>query len=243
MARLERGEDEKIDKINDLVADVIYNNSESSMCSLLEMFHPMILGVCKRWSTYFRDESHTIKPFDDLVSDAQLWFIKYTQSVYTIDGAATYNKFIKDHISQRVRYIYECELKYYKRHIFPDPDKNAENDCDTFDTVIHKYSSNVSCNDVEGTIMNKIDVDSRNELAHTILSLLEDTSIFNPREKMIFTEIVYNGRTHEELGRELCISRTRVTHILKKIKVKLYKQMDDCQHLWDLIECTDIDFR
>lgn len=239
MPRLERGENELIDRINDLVAT---SDLASSVQTLLELFHPMILGTCKKWSMYFNDEKHRIKPLDELIAEAQMWFIKYTTLDYKVDGAATYNKFIKDHIDQRVRYIYECELKYYRRHIFPDPDKcDPNSDMDMFESVAYNYTS---CHDsMEDDIICQIDDNSRSKLAHAILAMLEDTSTFNPREKLIFTEIVYNGTTHEQMGKNLGISRTRVSQILQKIKTKLYKQMEGNQAIWDLLGDTEIEFK
>ena len=126
MARLKRGDDPKIDKINDLVAIVKYESipADSSvfgidrgdaMAELLAMFRPMMIKVCDKWCKYFDDTQHKYIPFDELMSNAEYWFIKYTIEKYIIDGDATFNKFIKDHINQRIRYIYECQLKYYNQ--------------------------------------------------------------------------------------------------------------------------------
>lgn len=241
MSRLQPGENSKIDRINTLVADAKNGDvcvSEEGLKSLLEMFHPLILKLCKKWSIYFNDEKHNIKPFDELVADAQYWFIHYTMDVYEIDGSATYNKFIKDHLDQRIRYIYECEIKHFKRHMFPDPDKHSENNDDIFDDVIHKYSDdNVS--DIERDYIDESVQNSRDKLAHTILSLM-DNKLFSDRERLIFKEIMYHGFTHEAMGSKLGISRTRVTQILKKIKVKLYKLMEDNEQVWKLIGESDI---
>jgi RNA polymerase sigma factor (sigma-70 family) len=241
MSRLQPGENSKIDKINALVADAKADNkcvSEEGLSSLLEMFHPLILKLCKKWSVYFNDEKHNIKPFDELVSDAQYWFIHYTVHVYEIDGAATYNKFIKDHLDQRIRYIYECEIKHNSRLIFPDPDRCSENNDDIFDDVVNKYSDRNAVGIEEGYV-DKCVTNSKNELAHTILAIL-DGSDFSQRERLIFKEILYYGFTHEAIGKKLGISRTRVTQILKKIKGKLYKLMEDNEQIWKLIDDADI---
>jgi RNA polymerase sigma factor (sigma-70 family) len=240
MPRLQPGENPKIDKINALVADAKSGDvrvSEEGFKSLLEIFHPLILKLCKKWSIYFNDEKHNIKPFDELVSDAQYWFIKYTKEVYEIDGSATYNKFIKDHLDQRIRYIYECEIKYYNRCIFPDPDKVNEDNEDILDDVVHRYSC-INTNLEEEYIDNSID-NSRMELAHAILSILDGDN-FSDRERLIFKEILYYGFTHEAISQKLGISRTRVTQILKKIKAKLYKLMEDNEQIWKLIDDADI---
>ena len=244
MPRLERGVSQKIDDINDLVATLKSDNTNDEikmecMSALLEIFHPLILKLCKKWSTYFNDDKHIIKSFDDLVSDAQYWFIKYTVDIYKIDGAATYNKFIKDHLDQRIRYIYECEIKYYNKNIFPDPDKHSENNDDIFDDVIYRYSSNEYIDNIEDSCINEHISNSRNELAHTILSLL-DSNAFSDRERLIFKEIMYYGFTHEAMGIKLGISRTRVTQILKKTRTKLYKLMEDDERIWELIDKADI---
>lgn len=241
MSRLQPGENSKIDKINTLVADVKSDDpyiAEEGLKSLLEMFHPLILKLCKKWSVYFDDERHNIKPFDELVADAQYWFIKYTKDIYIIDGSATYNKFIRDHLDQRIRYIYECEIKYYKRTIFPDPDKCNENNEDIFDDVINRYSSD-TYNDFEEDCIDNHIGNSRKKLAHAVLAIL-DNGNFSEREKLIFREIVYHGFTHEAMGAKLGISRTRITQILKKIKTKLYKLMEDNEQIWQLIDDADI---
>lgn len=239
MPRLQPGDNPKIDMINALVADAKSGDikvSKEGLKSLLELFHPLILKLCKKWSMYFDDNDHNIKPFNELISDAQYWFIYYTVDVYVIDGTATYNKFIKDHIDQRIRYIYECEIKYRNKVIFPDPDKNNEDDSDMFDTVVGKYSD--TDNRFEDDYINDCICDSRAELAHTILGMM-DNDIFSDRERLIFKEILYHGKTHEAISIKLGISRTRVTQILKKIKAKLYKLMEDDQRIWDLIDESD----
>lgn len=239
MPRLQPGENPKIDQINALVADAKSGgiHAEEGLRLLLEMFHPLILKLCKKWSVYFNDEKHIIKSFDELVSDAQFWFIHYTTDSYEVDGPATYNKFIKDHLDQRIRYIYECEIKYLNRHVFPDPDKCSENNEDVLDDVIYKYSGDY--NDFEDEYVDKQIDDSRSELAHTVLSLL-DNKIFSDRERLIFKEILYYGFTHEAMGVKLGISRTRVTQILRKTKIKLYKLMEDNEQIWKLIGDADI---
>lgn len=239
MSRLQPGENPKIDKINALVADAKSGgiHAEEGLRLLLEMFHPLILKLCKKWSTYFNDDKHSIKPFNELISDAQYWFIRYTIDAYEVDGPATYNKFIRDHLDQRIRYIYEREIKYFDRHIFPNPDKSSENNEDILDDVIYKYSGDYSS--FEDEYLDKQIDDSRDKLAHTILLLLED-KIFSDRERLIFKEILYYGFTHEAMGAKLGISRTRVTQILKKTKTKLYKLMEDNEEIWKLIEDADI---
>lgn len=241
MSRLQPGENAKIDRINALVADAKSGDvcvSEEGLRLLLEMFHPLILKLCKKWSIYFNDEKHNIKPFNELVADAQYWFIRYTIDTYEVDGSATYNKFIKDHLDQRIRYIYECEIKYFGRHVFPDPDKNSENNDDVFDDVIHKYSGD-HISDFEDEYLSGCTDNSRNQLAHAILAQL-DNKIFSDRERLIFKEILYYGFTHEAMGAKLGISRTRVTQILKKTKSKLYKLMEDNEQIWKLIGDADI---
>lgn len=241
MPRLQPGEDSKIDRINALVADVQSGNTnaEEGLRLLLEMFHPLILKLCKKWSTYFNDDNHRIKSFDELVADAQYWFIIYTNDVYKIDGLATYNKFIRDHLDQRIRYIYECEIKHLNKHIFPDPDKYNENNEDVLDDVIHRHSDE-NIGNLEDEYIEEQITSSREELAHAILSLLDNDTSFSNREKLIFKEIVYYGFTHEAVGAKLGISRTRVTQILKKIKNKLYKLMENDEQIWKLIGDADI---
>jgi RNA polymerase sigma factor (sigma-70 family) len=248
MPRLERGMDPKIDRINDLVvivkSDPQSDAYEESMDALLKQFKPMILGVCKKWSEYFNDSSHKIKPFNELVADADYWFIHYTLFKYTIDGRATYNKFITDHINQRIRYIYECELKYYKNNIFPDPDKSVEADGgDMFETVVYNYTSNHADNGIEDDYIDRVDSECRLALARKILKIVDNNEwCFNDREKLLFKEIMYNGKTQEEMGKELGISRTRVVQILRKIKTKLYRLMNDDEEIWDLVSKTDLPF-
>ena len=247
MARLKRGDDPKIDKINDLVATFkCEDNPEdirnTAITELHEMFKPLILKICKKWSNYFNDTQHLIKPWDELVADAEYWFIKYTLEKYIIDGEATYNKFIKDHIDQRIRYIYECQLKYYSTTIFPDPNRHQEDDGESFDMVAYNYSSTISSNaTMEENIIDDIDIEKRTELAKRIVELVE-SGCFNEREKKIFREIMYNGITQDEMSKRLGISRTRVVQILKKIKYKLKIEMENDPEFWDLILQTDISF-
>lgn len=241
MPRYQRGENEKIDHINDLVWNIKNGvNYEESFVALLEMFKPLLLKICSKWSKYFNDENHKIKRFDELMADAEYWFMKYTIEKYTIDGEATFNTFIKNHIDQRIRYIYECELKYYKNNIFPDPSKSGEDDNDMYESIVYKYRSNTT-QDIESDIIDRDISESRILLANKIVELI-NLNIFNDRERLIFNEIMCNGTTHEEMGNKLNISRTRVTQILKKIKIKLYRLMESDQEVWDLVIKLDIDF-
>ena len=243
--RLQPGDNPKIDIINGLVVNALGDDKElsnESLTKLLDMFYPMILKVCKKWSVYFNDNAHIIKPFDELVSDAQYWFMHYTLFKYDINGAATYNKFIHDHVNQRIRYIYECELKYFNRNIFPDPyrDNSGESDgMDALDIVIHNYSSEV-VNDVCDDYLEDCANSSRDDLAHLVVSMLDDV-VFNEREKEIFIKIVCHGKTHEELGESLGISRTRVTQILAKTKKKLYKLIGENDEIWKLLDDAGIE--
>lgn len=246
MVRLQKGENKTIDRINDLVAIIKSSNCDDrndAMVELLDMFKPMIISVCDKWSKYFNDTQHKIKPFDDLLSDARYWFIKYTIEKYVIDGDATYNKFIKDHIDQRIRYIYECQLKYYNKLIFPDPDKNQDSvDTDTFESVIYNYSSNISDqSSMEDDIIDRVSDDKRIELAQHIMHMVENGR-FNDREKRIFIDIMCNGVTQDEMSKRLGISRTRVVQILRKIKYKLRQEMELDNKFWELMTQTDITF-
>ena len=249
MARLQRGENSKIDEINDLVAIVKDKNSTSeaknkSFEKLLEMFHPLILKTCDKWAKYFNDTSHKIKPFNELVADAEYWFVKYTIEKYTIDGDATYNKFIKDHIDQRIRYIYECEIKHYSKLIFPDPNKHQEDDSlDPLEIVVYNYSSDVARNStIEDKLIDEIMSDTRNALATRIMDIVKKSTQFNEREKRIFREVICGGSTQDEMSKKLGISRTRVVQIIKKIKSKLRTEMENDNEFWELITQTDIDF-
>lgn len=243
MARLERGMDAKIDHINDLVASVKSDNNMDAMGELLVMFKPMLIKTCDKWSKYF-DPSHKLVSFDEILSDAEFWFMKYTMEKYTIDGDATYNKFIKDHIDQRIRYIYERQLKYYRGLIFPDPDRNSEADgIDAFEKVIYNYSSIVSdAETFEDMIIEDNETKMRNALAHRIMDIVGNSNTFNEREKKIFNDVICNGVTQDEMSKRLGISRTRVVQIIKKVKSKLRNEMEKDNQLWEIITQTDIMF-
>ena len=249
MARLQRGENKTIDEINDLVAIVKDENSSDksrneSFEKLLEMFHPLILKTCDKWAKYFNDTSHKIKPFNELVADAEYWFVKYTIEKYIIDGDATYNKFIKDHIDQRIRYIYECEIKHYSKLIFPDPNKHQDDDSlDPLEMVAYNYSSTTAENStMEDKLVDEMMSNARNAVATRIMNIVKESSQFNDREKKIFQEVMCNGSTQDEMSKKLGISRTRVVQILRKIKSKLRTEMENDNEFWELITQTDIDF-
>lgn len=250
MARLKRGEDPKIDHINDLVATAKDKNSSDNdrsdaMSELLSMFRPMLIKVCDKWVKYFNDQSHTLVSFEELMSDAQYWFIKYTQEKYTIDGDATYNKFIKDHIDQRIRYIYETHLKYYSQTIFPDPIRHAdENDClDQLELVAYNYSTELQTKqNLDDEIVDQMEQEARRKLALRIVELVESSDIYTDREKYIFRETRYNGQSQDKVSKDLGISRTRVVQISRKINKKLLNQMENDKEFWELITQTDIDF-
>lgn len=244
MSRLQYGEDDRIDLINNLVFNIKNNiQFEESCVTLLDMFKPLLLKTCNKWAIYFRDEQHNLKRFDELMADAQYWFIKYTIEKYTIDGEATFNTFIKNHIDQRIRYIFEQELKYYSNNIFPDPNKNDDDMCDIYESVAYKYrSGSAHYSDIADGIIDDEVIQARIALFNRIKTLAT-SNIFNNREKIIFEEILCKGTTHNEVGEMLHVSRTRITQILKKIKSKLYKLINEDSEAWELIIKADIDFK
>ena len=248
MARLERGESELIDRINDLVQLATQSDDKdvrnSSMTELLKLFKPLILKLCKKWSEYFNDNKHNIKRFDELVADGEYWFMYYTLYKYDVNGSATFNTFIKNHLDQRIRYIYECELKYYNKLIFPDPDKRADAEVDSFDSVAYGYSSDVKSSDnMEDDIISECEISDRVELAHKILDIVNSNGVFNERERMMFIAIMCNGETQNDVGKRLNISRTRITQLMKKVRTKLYKLMNTNNEIWELINKLDLDFK
>lgn len=256
MARLKRGDNPKIDKINDLVAIVkseiipadssVYGTStEDAMAELLAMFRPMMISICDKWCKHFDDTKHKYVSFEELLSDAEYWFITYTLNKYIIDGDATFNKFIKDHINQRIRYIYECHLKYYNQTIFPDPIRHQDDNQDggQLDLVIFNYSSQVSGQQtIEEQFCDEDMKMKRYNLARRIIKMVEDSNNFNEREKEIFKETMINGISQNEMSDRLGISRTRIVQILRKIKYKLKVEMENDPEFWELITQTDIIF-
>lgn len=248
MARLQRGEDPKIDHINDLVAIVKDDSSsdkevKDALSELLTMFKPMMIKVCDKWCKYFDDTQHKLVPFEDLLADANMWFITYTRDKYIIDGDATYNKFITDHINQRIRYIYETHLKYWSRHILPDPSKNQESESsDELENVIYNYSSEVANQtNMDNDYADRELVEFRANLAHRINELIEIGN-YNEREKKIWRKIMIENVTQEALAKELGISRMRLVQLLRKIRQKIKRDMENDNEFWELITKTDIDF-
>ena len=242
MARLSSGENPKIDKINEYVRLVQQGNtdeSNESLTTLLGLFKPLMLKLCKKWSDYFNNDNIKVKSFEDTMGECIYWFYHYTKSVYTIDGKATYNKFIKDHLDQRIRYIFECELKYHNKTLHPDSrDVENDNTSDIMDDIIYKYSSST-----EVSVLEKIELSeyqsTKSKLFQQICDIL-NSELYNDRERDIFWSITCNQYTHEQLGEKYGISRTRVTQILAKIKEKLYKGIEDNATIWQLLDDADI---
>ena len=243
MARLSLGENPKIDKINEYVRLVQQGNayeSNESLTALLGLFKPLMLKLCKKWSDYFNNNNTKIKSFEDAVDDCIYWFYNYTKNVYVIDGKATYNKFIKDHLDQRIRYIYECELKHHSRILYPDSHgTDNDNIGDMLDDIIYKYSPSA-----EISVLEKIEISecqtAKSKLFQEIHDIL-NSDIYNDRERDIFWSIICSQQTHEQLGEKYDISRTRVTQILAKIKDKLYKEIEGNATIWQLLDDADID--
>lgn len=239
MARLEPGQCEKIDNINRLVKSVMDTGNEGDLESLLALFHPLILNLASKWSEYFNDRDHRLLPWDDLISEAQCWFIHYTKNKYTLDGAGTYNTFIKQHMDSRIRYIYECALKYNMRHVFPDPDKHSEEDDDMLTSVIFRYSDS-ACDEmseeIDTNIMSAEYHGDVSNVVKVIMMKLDDRTLFNDREKEIFTLRYVNDMSHEDIGRKFNISRARVSQIIAKMKIKLQDIVLDSQSWWDIVE-------
>lgn len=244
MARLERGESELIDRINDLVQLATKAEDKEAMTELLKLFKPLILSLCKKWSEYFNDTNHNIKRFDELVADGEYWFMHYTLFKYDVDGSATFNTFIKNHLDQRIRYIYECELKYHKKYIFPDPDKRTDAEVDSFESVVYNYSSETNqSSSMEDDFISNSEKADRAKLAHKIIDIVNSNNVFNEREREIFMAIMCSGETQNDVGKRLGISRTRITQLMKKIKTKLYKLMNSNNEIWELVGKLDIDFK
>lgn len=236
--RLKKGEDAKIDRINELVEMAQSdddNISNEGLISLLDMFHPLILKLCTKWSQYFNDGRHTIISWDNIIGDAQYWFIQYTKYKYTIDGDATYNKFIDDHMDQRIRYIYSKEITYRKRHIFPDPDKSAEGEMDMMDNVIFNYSDRFGeQTDMTDEIINREDQNMIDNLAMTVMDYIDDETYFTSREAHIFKQCLVKGRTHQDVSKEIGISRARVSQIMNRIRTKIMNLMLEKPEWWEV---------
>jgi hypothetical protein len=234
--RLEEGANPKIDLINRMVVKAQSGTgmeSNEGLCALLRMFHPMILGICKKWSEYFRDADHHIIHWDDLITDTQYWFYHYTCHVYTINGAATYNNFIKKHIDMRVRYIYESEIRRNESLVHPDPDKVTE-DCDNYDYVVHHYNTHMEYGDIDdGMLAEQHDADVHRLLDIT-LRYLNDERYFTQKERDIFLSCMVNNQTHKMIGDRYHVSRTRVSQIMGKIKTKLYDIMYENPAYWEV---------
>lgn len=248
MARLQRGENAEIDHINDLVAIAKDDNSSNedkkdALEELIEIFTPLLLKICSKWSKYFNDEEHLLIPFNDLMADAHEWFIHYTVNKYTIDGVATYNTFIKNHINQRVRFIYETHIKYWSELVLPDPPKNQEFDQgDQLELVIYNYSSEASnVSTIEEDFVDNDLLEHRARLANRINELIE-TGNYNEREKKIWRRVMVDRITQEAMAKELGISRMRLVQILRKIRKKIKIDMENDAEFWALINKTDIDF-
>lgn len=241
MARLLPGENAHIDNINELVRLVQFgtkDESSRSLEALLDLFHPMILGLFNKWSSYFNDKSHAIISYDHFIGECTYWFYHYTANKYIIDGPATYNKFIKDHMDQRIRYIYETEIKYHSKLVFPDPHEDGDG-TDALDNVVNKYSgTNIA--GPEAGLVNAIVVNSKSRIAKRVIQLL-DCDTFNDRERAIFMDVVCNGITHEKLGEQYGVSRTRITQILAKTKKKLYAKIEGDAEIWGLLDDAGID--
>lgn len=235
--RLKRGENERIDRINDLVvmaqSDDIVDSNEG-LETLLSIFHPMILKLCSKWSKYFNDDKHNIIPWDILVSDAQFWFIYYTKDKYTIDGQATYNKFIQDHMDQRIRYLYEQEIRYRGKHIFPDPDKNTDNEMDMMDKVVYAYSDAFNDDIMTDNIIDKEEQNTIKKLADMMMEYIDNPYYFSDRESFIFHQCIINGRTHQDVSEEMGISRARVSQIIARIKNKMLDIMMEVPEWWEV---------
>lgn len=241
MARLQPGENAHIDNINELVRLVQFGSKDESsgaLEQLLDLFHPMLLGLYNKWSNYFNDKNHAMISFNHLMGECTYWFYHYTADKYIIDGPATYNKFIKDHMDQRIRYIYETEIKYNSKLLFPDPYSDGDSG-DALDNVINRYSS-ANITSPEVGLVDEVEADARIKLANRIRELM-DCDTFNDRERAIFIDVVCNGITHEKLGERYGISRTRVTQILAKTKKKLYAKIEGDATVWELIDDAGID--
>jgi Mor family transcriptional regulator len=241
MPKYTKGDNAHIDEINKLVHQVKEGAEESNVAlsRLIDIFKPMMLSTCAKWSRYFDDGTHKIISHSEIMADVLYWFYQYIMK-YNEDGKAVFNKFIKDHIDARIRYIYESTIKYYGKYVFPDPYLPEQTADDTFDMVLQKYAPSLLYEDIE-------DVDaeiakmfkSRSQLAERIILLLNN-NYFLDKERDIFIRVVCHGETHDMIANKYNVSRTRITQILRKVKRKLAVLIDDDQLCWDLIGMANI---
>lgn len=230
MPRLERGENSKIDHINDLVLSVKLGmtNHKECMGELIELFTPLLLRICYKWSQYFQDQEHNVISFDELMNDARYWMVVYTKDKYAIDGEATYNNFIRSHIDSRIRYIYEAELSRRKKLIFPDPDRNPdrEDTCkDMFDEVIMKYSSNIGSDSILDDIIDNEHIKWTKDMCNAIYTICD--SKLSDREREIFERCIVNNESHNDVADDLKVSRSRVSQIVCKIRKIIISNIED----------------
>jgi len=235
MTRLKRGECEKIDNINDAVVKVQSGDAvleEEGMTFLLDIFKPLLLTICKKWSIKYNNGT-VIIGWNDILADIRYWMWHYTKFKYEIDGQATYNNFIQSHLDSRVRYIYQSKVKDNKRYQLMKEYDDMSNE-ETFETYTRRHP-NVNNQSAYPTAEEEIINNERDKHIEGVLlavKLAVNNMDLSERDEYILKSII-EGKAQTTTARELDISKQRIIQLTKKLKARLYDHIDNTVPDWE----------
>lgn len=194
----------RIDRINELVRRYKLEGDEDARIQLLEEFHPFLLKHSRRLYSMYYD----IHPWDDVIHEAQIIFCKLLDE-FIIGGDAYFNVYMERKLPLRLRYFFTQEIEHRKRNFVWDNDKIKE----------HSQFSTV---DYADSLIDRLD--THKQFAE-IMRIMRDSNKINDREIDMLMKHVVHGKTHQEIAAEYNISRSRVSHIIRRVITKIRKEL------------------
>lgn len=194
----------RIDRINELVRRYKQEGDEDARIQLLEEFHPFLLKHSRRLYSMYYD----IHPWDDVIHEAQVIFCKLLDE-FIIDGDAYFNVYMERKLPLRLRYFFIQEIGHRKRNFLWDDDKIKEH-------------SQFSTTDYTDSLINRLNAYQQ---FIEIMHIMKNSDKINDREIDMLMKHIVHGKTHQEIAAEYNVSRSRVSHIIRRTITKIRKEL------------------
>lgn len=195
MTERNQSSQERIDRINELVRRYKQEGDEDARIQLLEEFHPFLLKHSKRLYSMYYD----VHPWGDVIHEAQIIFCKLLDE-FIIGGDAYFNVYMERKLPLRLRYFFIQEIEHRKRNFLWDDDKIKEHS--QFSITDDAYKQFIE-----------------------IMHIMKNSDKINDREIDMLMKHVVHGKTHQEIATEYNISRSRVSHIIRRAITKIRKEL------------------
>src|SRR5690606_20893221 len=127
---------------------------------------------------------------------------------FVIGGDAYFNVYMERKLPLRLRYFFIQEIEHRKRNFVWDGDKIKE----------HPQFSTV---DYADSLIDRLD--THKQFAE-IMRTMKDSDKINDREIDMLMKYIVHGKTHQEIATEYNISRSRVSHIIRRVITKIREE-------------------